>query len=75
MRSHFVFPGTPPRGDGGRGVIPHNERHDHVELDLPVGSGQALCTGGQHVVGQRGVEDKHELGAPAGHQFKLADYS
>lgn len=64
-----------PRGDRSRSTIPHNERNNDVELDFPVGPRQALCTGGQHVVGQGGVQDKHELRAPAGYQFKLADDS
>lgn len=56
-------------------LSPHDDRHDDVELQLPVWPRQSLCTGAQHVVGQRRVQDKHKLGAPVSHQLELPDHS
>lgn len=56
-------------------LLPHDDGHYDVELKLPAGSGQGFGAGGQHVVGQRGVQDEHELRAAPRHQFQLPDHS
>lgn len=42
-------------------LSPHDDGHDDVQLQLPVWPGKSLGACTQHVVGQRGVQDKHKL--------------
>lgn len=54
---------------------PHDETHDDVKLQLPGRPWQTLRACGQHVVGQRGVQDEHKLGAAARDKLQLPDHS
>lgn len=64
---------TRARKENQRRHQPHDETHDDVKLQLPRWPWQALCARRQHVVGQRGVQDEHELGAAASDQLELPD--